>query len=99
MIAVIGSFRLPLETLDEARPMMRRVIAATLVEPGCRAYSYSEDVAAPGVIRVQELWDSRAALTTHFATPHMRRWMDQRVLLGLSQRRMTAFELGVAEEL
>ena len=44
MIAVVGSFRLPLEALEKARPLMLGVIEATLAEPGCRAYSYAEDV-------------------------------------------------------
>ena len=61
MIAVLGSFRFPLEAVEQARPLMRAVIEATLAEDGCRAYSYAEDVAEPGLFRVMEQWDSRAA--------------------------------------
>jgi quinol monooxygenase YgiN len=66
VIAVLGSFRFPVEALEQARPLMRAVIEATLAETGCQAYSYAEDVAEPGLLRVMEQWDSREALS---ATP------------------------------
>jgi quinol monooxygenase YgiN len=99
MIAVLGSFRFPLEAFDEARPLMRAVIAATLAEPGCRAYSYAEDVAEPGLFRVTELWEDRAALTAHFATPHMREWTERRSALGFTDRRIELYEIGPGEVL
>lgn len=99
MIAVLGSFRFPLEALGEARSLMCDVIAATLAEPGSRAYSYAEDIAEPGLFRVTELWDSREALTAHFATPHMRDWVEQRIALGFFDREISAYEFGAVEEL
>jgi quinol monooxygenase YgiN len=99
MIAVLGSFRFPAATVEQARPLMRAVIEATLAEPGCRAYSYAEDVAEPGSFRVTELWESRAALSAHFETPHMREWTEQRAALGFADRRIALHEIGAAEEL
>jgi len=94
MLAVIGSFRLPPERINEALPLMQRVIAATLLEPGCFAYSYSADVSEPGLFRVMEIWDNRASLQAHFTTSHMRDWAEARVALGFSDRSVTAFPLG-----
>ena len=99
MIAVLGSFRFPPEALDRARPLMRAVIAATLAEPGCRAYSYAEDVAEPGLFRVMEQWDSREALAAHFRMPHMLAWAEQRTALGFFDRRIALHEIGAAEVL
>ena len=99
MIAVLGSFRFPPDALAEARPLMRAVIEATLAEPGCRAYSYAEDVAEPGLFRVMEQWDSREALAAHFATPHMKAWVEQRAALGFHDRRIALHEIGAAEAL
>jgi quinol monooxygenase YgiN len=99
MIAVLGSFRLPLEAVDEATAMMSAVIATTLAEPGCRAYSYAEDVAEAGLFRVTEIWDSREALAAHFATPHMKRWVDERERLGFHDRAIAVHELGPAAQL
>ena len=99
MIAVLGSFRFPPEAVERARPLMRQVVEATLAEPGCQAYSYAEDVAEPGLLRVTELWDDREALATHFETPHMRGWTEQRAALGFSDRRIALYEVGSREEL
>ena len=94
MLAVIGSFRFPPDRIAEALPLMEQVIAATLGEAGCSAYSYSADVTEPGLFRVMEMWDNRAALEAHFATPHMRDWAAARAALGFSHREVTAFPLG-----
>jgi quinol monooxygenase YgiN len=99
MIAVLGSFRVPPEAVEQARPLMRTVIEATLAEPGCRAYSYAEDIAEPGLFRVTELWDSRKALSAHFEMPHMREWVERRSALGFFDRRIALHELGATEEL
>ena len=96
MILVSGRFRLPPERIAEAVPHMARVIAASLAEPGCRAYSYAEDVTEPGLFRVHEEWDSRDALEAHFATAHMRQWQAVRETLGFHDREVGAFEVGEA---
>ena len=98
MIAVLGSFRFPVEALDNARPLMRAVIEATLAEPGCRSYSYAEDVAEPGLFRVTELWDNRDALAAHFETPHMKAWVEERAALGFFDRDISVYEVGAAEK-
>lgn len=99
MIAVIGSFRLPVERLDEARPLMAAVIAATRAEAGCLAYSYAEDVTDPGLIRVSERWTSREHLAAHFRTDHMAAWAQQRSEMGLSARDIHAYTLSDEEQL
>ena len=92
MILVSGRFRLPVERISEARPGMAQVIAASLAEPGCRAYAYAEDVTEPGLFRVHEEWDSREALDAHFATAHMREWQASREALGFYDRAVSAYE-------
>jgi quinol monooxygenase YgiN len=99
VIAVLGTFRFPLEAVERARPLMRAVIEATLAEPGCIAYSYAEDVAEPGLFRVMEQWDSRDALAAHFATPHMKAWGKQRAALGFFDRRIALHEMSAGEAL
>jgi quinol monooxygenase YgiN len=99
MIFVVGHFRLPAEHVERAKPLMAQVIAASLAEPGCRAYSYAEDVSEPGLFRVAEEWDSRAALEAHFATAHMRQWQREREALGFHNRQVVAYEAGEAVSL
>jgi quinol monooxygenase YgiN len=97
MIAVIGTFRIPPDRHAEAMPLMQAVIAATLAEDGCMAYSYARDVTEPDLFRVFETWRSRDALTAHFATDHMRLWASQREQLGFHDRRIHAHQLGPGE--
>ena len=99
MIVVIGEFRIPPDHASEASVAMARVIAASRGEPGCRAYSYAEDVLEPGLFRVSEAWESREALSAHFATEHMRKWQDERAGYAMSARRVVAYEVGEEEAL
>jgi quinol monooxygenase YgiN len=78
---------------------MARVIAASRAEPGCLAYAYAEDVLEPGLLRVNEAWESRAALAAHFAAPHMQAWQRERAELGMSGREVTAYEVSGEEAL
>ena len=93
MIAVIGQFRMPPENMEAARPLMRKVMEATRAEDGCVEYNYAEDVLDPGLIRVSEVWHSRAQLDAHMVTDHMRVWGKERVALGLSGRAITVYEV------
>ena len=94
MILVSGRFRLPLEGIAQARPAMAKVIAASLAEAGCRAYSYADDLTDPGLFRVHEEWDSLEALRAHFAAPHMKEWQAVRETLGFHDREVAAYEVG-----
>lgn len=89
MIIVNGSFRLPAERLEDAIPAMKRVIAASLEERGCLAYSYAVDIVDPSLIRVTEAWADGETLARHFETPHMQAWQQEREALGMTDRTMT----------
>lgn len=91
-IVVVGQFRIPAERMAEARPLMRKVMEATRAEAGCIEYNYAEDVLDPGLIRVSEVWESRAQLGAHLKTPHMAVWGEERAGLGLTGRNITVFE-------
>jgi quinol monooxygenase YgiN len=93
VIVVVGTFRLPVANLVAGRAVMARVITASRAEPGCIAYAYAEDVLEPGLLRVNEAWESRAALAAHFATPHMAQWRAERDALGMTERQVAAYEV------
>lgn len=97
MILIVGTVRLAAGTLAAARPAMARMIAASRAEPGCRGYSYAEDVLDPGLIRVTELWDDRAALDAHFASPHIAEWRAAWPSLGLRDRNLTLHHVASSE--
>ena len=98
-VAVIGQFRMPAEAMEQARPMMRKVMEATRAEDGCIEYNYAEDVLDPGLIRVSEVWESRERLAVHLNTEHMAVWGEERAALGLSGRAISVFEVSSEETL
>jgi quinol monooxygenase YgiN len=72
MIIVAGWVRMAPEDIDRMRSAAAEMMHATrTTEPGCLEYAFSLDLAEPGLLRVIEQWHDEAALTTHFATPHM----------------------------
>jgi quinol monooxygenase YgiN len=76
MIVVAGTYRVPVDKLDKLRPHAEAVIAATRAEKGCQVYSFAEDLLEPGLIRVFEIWESRAHLDAHLKAPHMDPWRE-----------------------
>lgn len=99
MILVVGTFRLPPDTLAQARAALICVIEATRAEAGCIDYAYAEDVLEPGLIRVSEKWETREALAVHFEAQHMERWREERAGFGMSDRDMMAYEVSGEEVL
>ncbi|MBN8500231.1 MAG: antibiotic biosynthesis monooxygenase [Sphingomonadales bacterium] len=91
-VVVVGQFRLPAEHMEQARPLMRKVLEATRAEDGCIEYNYAEDMLDPGLIRVSEVWASREQLSAHLKTQHMAVWGTERAALGLTGRAITVFE-------
>jgi quinol monooxygenase YgiN len=98
-LVVAGTFRIPPEHLEAARPHMRDVVAASQAEDACVAYSYAEDIAEPGLIRVFEAWRDAAGLEAHFTTPHMISWIEIRKGFGLFDRRIFAYEVASERQL
>lgn len=98
-VIVAGVVRVPPANLSGLRPHMIEMIAATRAEAGCLAYSYAEDVAERGLIRVFETWSGQAALDAHFQTPHMARWRATWPSFGVSDRRLFAYEVASEREI
>ncbi|WP_225204760.1 putative quinol monooxygenase [Novosphingobium huizhouense] len=99
MIIVLGTVRVPVENIAAILPAMERVVEATRAEDGCIAYAYAQDMLEPGLIHIAEKWRDRAALSAHFATPHMAAWAAERADLGLHDRQIRCFETDEGEVL
>ncbi|WP_293322172.1 putative quinol monooxygenase [Phenylobacterium sp.] len=92
-LIIAGTIRVPPERLDAFRPHMIAMLEASRAEDGCLVYSYAEDVAEPGLIRVFEVWRDQAALDAHFQTPHLAAWRAAWPEFGVSDRRLIAYEV------
>ena len=92
-LIIAGTVRVPPENLERFRPHMQAMLAASRAEDGCITYSYAEDVAEPGLIRVFEAWRDRAAIEAHFQTPHMADWRAAWPAFGVADRKLSLYEV------
>lgn len=92
-LIIAGTMRVAPENLPDLKPHMQTMLAASRAEDGCLEYSYGEDVAEPGLIRVFEVWRDQGAIEAHFKTPHMAEWRAAGARLGVSDRRLFAYEV------
>jgi quinol monooxygenase YgiN len=93
VIVVAGTVRIDPAKLDLARVEMAKMIAASRVEDGCVTYSYAIDVLEPQVVHVFEVWRDRAALEWHFKTPHIAAWRATWPAIGISDRKLSLYEV------
>jgi quinol monooxygenase YgiN len=92
-LIIAGTMRVPPENLSALKPQMRAMLTASHAEDGCMTYSYGEDVAEPGLIRVFEAWRDQAAIEAHFKAAHMTTWRAACAEHGVSDRKLSAYEV------
>ena len=92
-LIIAGTVRVPTDRLEAFKPHMQAMLEASRAEDGCLEYSYAEDVAEPGLIRVFEVWRDQGAIDAHFQTPHMAAWRAAWPQFGVSDRRLFAYEV------
>ncbi len=97
MLLITGTIRLPPDRLEDALPVMRAMIEASRAEDGCLGYSYAEDVIDKGLMRITELWDTRAHLLAHFRSNHIAAWRAHWADLQISERKLWLYEVNEAE--
>ena len=98
-LIIAGTVRVPPENLAGLKPHMEAMLAASRAEDGCITYSYAEDVAEPGLIRVFEAWRDQACLDAHFKAAHMAAWRAAWPNFGVSDRRLVAYEVAAERAL
>ncbi len=97
MLMILGSFRVDVARMDDARPAMLRMLTESRAEPGCIQYSYSQDLLDPGLFLVTERWRDRDALSGHFTAPHLLEWRGERAKLGITECMVTLHEADAGE--
>jgi quinol monooxygenase YgiN len=73
---------------------MRAMIEATRAEAGCVEYAFSEDLLEPGLIHINERWQSRQHLDAHAKSAHMATWRAAGAELGIGDRKLSLYEIG-----
>ena len=97
MLIVAGSILTENDGRDVFLTAVKRMVTATLEEPGCREYAFTPDPNDPNRILLFEIWDDQDALDGHFASDHMAQWQsDSKGLpvLGADIKKYTISEVG-----
>ena len=76
MIVVVGRVKTDAETRDALVRVGQAVAAASRKEAGCISYRLYEDVELENEFVFVEEWESSEALQAHFATAHVRDFMQ-----------------------
>jgi quinol monooxygenase YgiN len=76
MIVVVGRVRTDTDRRDALVRIGQAVAQASRQEPGCISYRLYEDTELDGEFVFVEEWESNDALQRHFATPHIREFMQ-----------------------
>lgn len=90
-VIVAGTVRTQPQNMAGLRPHMLAAIEASRAEDGCQIYSFAEDVAEPGLIRVFEVWRDEAALAAHYQTPHLLAWRAACAEHGVGDRQIKIY--------
>lgn len=85
MIYVIATLHIRPEKRADFLENARTVIAHTIKEQGCASYDLASSITEPNEFVFVERWETRDALTAHFATPHLQEW--RRVSAGFIAER------------
>lgn len=93
MMIVAGTVRVDAGKIDAMRVEMKKMLDASRAEDGCIEYSYAIDVLDPGLVRVFEVWRDRASLDRHFQTAHMAAWRQSFAVIGLSDRKLSVYDV------
>ena len=97
-VILAGTVRFDPAKLDQSRPRMKEMIRLSQAEDGCIAYTYSEDLEVPGLMHIFEVWRDDDALHGHHTAPHFLQWRADRETLGMSDRRMSRYEVSSSRE-
>ena len=88
-----GTIRVPEEHIETLKPHIQALMAATQAEAGCEVFVFTKDLADPGLIRLFEIWRDQAALDQHLTSPHIVEWRRIGAQYGVSDRRLTIYDI------
>ena len=81
MLVISGTMNVEPSDRDALLEASKAVMADTLKEDGCHAYSFTPDILDPGVVHIFEKWESEAHLAPHITRIASKR-KSKRALAG-----------------
>jgi quinol monooxygenase YgiN len=93
MLVIAGHIRIDPARREDAIRAALEMQEATRQEAGCISYTFSADLAEPGLFRIFEEWASPEALAAHFGAPHMARFQGVVGGLGVREMKVQRYEI------
>jgi quinol monooxygenase YgiN len=93
MLVIAGHIRIDPARREDAIRAAVEMQEATRQEGGCLSYTFSADLAEPGLFRIFEEWESPEALAAHFKAPHMVRFQGAVAGLGVREMKVQRYEI------
>ena len=97
MLVVTGLLAVAPDRIDDLRPHIAELVAASRLHPGCLLYAWAEDLLEPGAIRVIEHWQSRPHFEAHDVSADAKKWKVTLSAVGLLRREMWLHEAIVSQ--
>ena len=76
MLIILGSLTMRPELVEEVKPILANIRAATLMEAGCIGYDGHIALDNPAKFVFIERWETEAAFQAHLQQPHVQAWRD-----------------------
>lgn len=93
MLVIAGTIRIDPARREAAVAAAVEMQEATRGEAGCISYTFSADLAEPGLFRIFEEWESPEALAAHFRAPHMAKFQGAVAGLGVREMKLQRYEI------
>lgn len=98
-IVIVGWFEAHPEDTEAIASLMKTMTEATVQEAGCEHYAFSRDLRQANRFQLSEIWESEAALKSHFETPHMASFRAGLANLRVEHRTVKRFRVKEAGNL
>lgn len=101
MIVISARVEIAPLDIDSYLTSIRKVIAPTRAEKGCRLYAVAPDIdiAETHVVWLFEQWDTEEDLMTHLSSPHILAFLEHAATLSVTDMTVTKYEAISAEPL
>jgi quinol monooxygenase YgiN len=93
MLVIAGQIRIDPSNRRAAEAAALEMMQATRREKGCRGYTFSSDLADPGLFHLFEEWESKEALEAHFGAPHMAAFQRAVAGFGVKEMKVQRYEV------
>jgi|SRR4030081_2257882 quinol monooxygenase YgiN len=93
MLVIAGTFNVDPSDRDAFLAAAKAVMAETIKEEGCHAYTFSPDISDPAVVHLFEKWESEEHLKPHMKAEHIKTFGRAMKPLKVNGSNVTIYEV------